>query len=158
MVFLLTCAWHQADAIKKKNTSLKMLIMNLDWWEHWRCLWKYNLWIVVLVDQDDVPLCLTYLQIVINPVTNLCLIPSCPSVMLMVHLFWALMYTFQNDTSNDQSHLEGAVLCYNGIKCHNILGKYNNQHGKRKKKSSGRKEKGEELWCVIAIENEGTAQ
>lgn len=106
-----------------KNTSLKMFIMNLQWWGNCRCLWKYNLRIVVLVDQGDVSPCLPYLWIVINPVTNLCLIPSCPSVMLLVHLFWALIFTSQNDTSNDQPHFEGTVPCCDGIKCQDVLGK-----------------------------------
>lgn len=122
VVFLLTCAWHQVDAISR-NTSLKVFIMNLDWWGNCRCLWKHNLGIVVPVDQGNVSLCLTYLWIVINPVTNFCLIPPCPSVMLMVHLFWALIFTFQNDASNDWPHFEGTVPCCDGIKCHDILGK-----------------------------------
>lgn len=49
-----------------------------------------------------------------------------------VPLFWAIIFTFQSDASNDWARFEGTAPCNGGIKCHSALDKWVSQHEKNK--------------------------
>lgn len=48
-----------------------------------------------------------------------------------VPLFWSII-TFQNDASNDWTHFEGTVPCYDGINRHSVLDQWVSQHEKNR--------------------------